>query len=76
MQDNNIPVNPNWQKHKPKLAMLITNQLLVTYDTTQEVEIVVEANHPDIVILDKKEKKSLFIDVTIPVDINMIKEAA
>eukprot|EP00957_Ditylum_brightwellii_P059138 4487340-Ditylum_brightwellii.AAC.1 len=76
MQDNNIPVNPNWQKHKPKLATLVTNQLLITYDMTQGVENVVEANCPDIVLLDKKEKRALIIDVTIPVDINMIKAAA
>eukprot|EP00957_Ditylum_brightwellii_P139142 10606016-Ditylum_brightwellii.AAC.2 len=57
MQDNNIPVNLNWQKHKPKLETLITNQLSVTYDMTQEVENVVEANLPDIVVLDEKEKR-------------------
>eukprot|EP00957_Ditylum_brightwellii_P095508 7275401-Ditylum_brightwellii.AAC.1 len=54
MQDNNVPVNPNLQKHKPKPAMLITNQLSVPYNVTQEVENVVEANCPDIVILDEK----------------------
>eukprot|EP00957_Ditylum_brightwellii_P141857 10807556-Ditylum_brightwellii.AAC.1 len=46
-QDNTVPVNPNWQQHKPKPAMLITNNLLVTYDMTQEVEGVVTANDPD-----------------------------
>eukprot|EP00957_Ditylum_brightwellii_P041145 3114758-Ditylum_brightwellii.AAC.1 len=76
MQDNNIPGNPNWQTHKPKLVMLITNQLLVTYDMTQEAKGAVTANHPDIVILDEKEKKALIIDVKIPMDINMIKAAA
>eukprot|EP00957_Ditylum_brightwellii_P087130 6631306-Ditylum_brightwellii.AAC.1 len=62
MQDNNILVTPNWQWHKPKLALLITNLLLVTYDMTQEVEGMVTANCPDIVILDEKEKKPLIID--------------
>eukprot|EP00957_Ditylum_brightwellii_P196752 14990479-Ditylum_brightwellii.AAC.1 len=76
MQDNNIPANPNWQKHKPSLVMLITNQLLVIYNMTQEVENAVEANRPDIVVLDEKEKRALIIDVTIPMDINMIKAAS
>eukprot|EP00957_Ditylum_brightwellii_P059135 4487219-Ditylum_brightwellii.AAC.1 len=76
LQDYNITVNPNWQKHKTKPAMLIFNQLLVTYDMTQEVDNVVKANRHDIVVLDKKECNALIIDVTVPMDINMIKEAA
>eukprot|EP00957_Ditylum_brightwellii_P182739 13918776-Ditylum_brightwellii.AAC.1 len=56
--------------------MLISNQLLVTYDMTQEVDNTVGANRPDIVVLDEKECKSLIIDVTVPMDINMIKAAA
>eukprot|EP00957_Ditylum_brightwellii_P135910 10366441-Ditylum_brightwellii.AAC.1 len=36
LQDYNITVNPNWPKHKPKPATLISNQLLVTYNMTQE----------------------------------------
>eukprot|EP00957_Ditylum_brightwellii_P048042 3648342-Ditylum_brightwellii.AAC.1 len=76
MQDNNVPVNPNGQQHKPKPATLITNQLLGTYNITQEAEGMVAANCPDIVILDEKEKKALIINVTIPMDINMIKAAA
>eukprot|EP00957_Ditylum_brightwellii_P157696 12002891-Ditylum_brightwellii.AAC.1 len=76
MQDNNIPVNPNWQQHKPKPATLTTNQLLVTYDMDQEVEGTVAVNCPDIVILDEKEKKALIIDVMIPMDFNIFKAAA
>eukprot|EP00957_Ditylum_brightwellii_P100460 7657844-Ditylum_brightwellii.AAC.1 len=76
MQDNNVHANPNWQQRKPKLATLITNHLLVTYDMTQEVKGTVAANWPGIVILDEKEKKDLIIDATIPMDINMIKAAA
>eukprot|EP00957_Ditylum_brightwellii_P193944 14770180-Ditylum_brightwellii.AAC.1 len=75
MQDNNVPDNPNWQKHEPKPATLITNQLLVTYDMTQKVEHEVAANCPDIVILDEKEKKALIIDITIPMSINTMKAA-
>eukprot|EP00957_Ditylum_brightwellii_P136940 10443328-Ditylum_brightwellii.AAC.1 len=75
MQDNNVPVNTNWKKHKLKPVMLITNQLSVTYGMTQEMEGTVEENCPDIVILDEKEKKALNIGITVPTDINMIKAA-
>eukprot|EP00957_Ditylum_brightwellii_P144721 11024557-Ditylum_brightwellii.AAC.1 len=64
------------KKHKSKQTTLITNQLLVTYDMTQDVENMVEANRPYIVVLDEKEKKAFIIDITIPMDINMMKAAA
>eukprot|EP00957_Ditylum_brightwellii_P048635 3690622-Ditylum_brightwellii.AAC.1 len=76
LQDYNIPINPNWWKHKPKPAVLISNQVLVTYDLKQEVDNAVEANRPDIVVLNEKECRALIIYVTVPMDINMIKAAA
>eukprot|EP00957_Ditylum_brightwellii_P171002 13017743-Ditylum_brightwellii.AAC.1 len=76
LKDFNVAVNPNWWKHKPKPATLISNQLLVTYNMTQEVDKVVKAKRPDIVVLDEKEHRAVIIDVTVPMDINMIKAAA
>eukprot|EP00957_Ditylum_brightwellii_P188338 14338150-Ditylum_brightwellii.AAC.1 len=76
LQDYNVAVNPNGWKHKPKPAMLISNQLLVTYNMTQEVDKVGEASTPDVVVLDEEECRALIIDVTVPMDINMIKAAA
>eukprot|EP00957_Ditylum_brightwellii_P120498 9193677-Ditylum_brightwellii.AAC.1 len=35
-----------------------------------------EANRPDIVVLDEKECRALIIGVTIPMDINTVKAAA
>eukprot|EP00957_Ditylum_brightwellii_P005905 448068-Ditylum_brightwellii.AAC.1 len=76
IQDYNVAVNPNWWKHKPKPATLISDQLLVTYNMTQEVDTTVKANRPDTIVLDEKECRDLIIDVTVPMDINMIKVAA
>eukprot|EP00957_Ditylum_brightwellii_P069813 5301295-Ditylum_brightwellii.AAC.1 len=76
LQDYNVAVNPNWRKHKPNPATLISNQLSVTYDMTQEVDNVVKVNRHDIVVLDEKEHKALIIDATILMDINMIKATA
>eukprot|EP00957_Ditylum_brightwellii_P048512 3681564-Ditylum_brightwellii.AAC.1 len=42
----------------------------------QEVENEVEANLPDIILLRKNNKKLLFINVTVLMDINMTKAAA
>eukprot|EP00957_Ditylum_brightwellii_P197964 15081186-Ditylum_brightwellii.AAC.1 len=76
LQNYNVAVNPNWWKHEPKPATLITNQLLVAYDMTQEVDKAVEANMPGIVVLDEKACKALIINVTVPMDTNTIKAAA
>eukprot|EP00957_Ditylum_brightwellii_P077452 5885083-Ditylum_brightwellii.AAC.1 len=74
--NHNIPVNPNWRKHKLIPAVLISNQVSVIYDLKQDVENAVEANRPDIVVLNEQECKALIIDVTVPMNINMIKAAA
>eukprot|EP00957_Ditylum_brightwellii_P100846 7685867-Ditylum_brightwellii.AAC.1 len=76
LQDYNVAVIPNWQKHKPKPATLISNQLLVTYNMNQEVDNAVKANRLGIVVLDEKERRALIIDVTVPMYITMIKAAA
>eukprot|EP00957_Ditylum_brightwellii_P010416 787545-Ditylum_brightwellii.AAC.1 len=76
LQDHYIPINPNWQKHKPKPAVLISNQVVVTYDLKQEVDNADEANRPDIIVFDEKECRALIIDVTVLMGINMIKAAA
>eukprot|EP00957_Ditylum_brightwellii_P180251 13731398-Ditylum_brightwellii.AAC.1 len=54
LQDYNIAANPNWQNHKPKQATLISNQLSVIYNMTQEVDNAFKANRLDIVVLDEK----------------------
>eukprot|EP00957_Ditylum_brightwellii_P179628 13683496-Ditylum_brightwellii.AAC.1 len=76
LQDYNVVVNHNWWKHKPTPATLISNQLSVTYNMTQEVDNLVKASRPDNIFLDEKERKALIIDVTVPMDISMIKAAA
>eukprot|EP00957_Ditylum_brightwellii_P119711 9133501-Ditylum_brightwellii.AAC.1 len=43
---------------------------------TLGVDYGVGANHPNIVIWDSTKKCASFIDVTVPMDINMVKAAA
>jgi hypothetical protein len=76
MQDNRLPVNPNWHAHKPSPAICMTDKITLMYDMTQEVDGAAGGNRPDIVLLDEKNKYALLIDVTIPMDINMVKAAA
>eukprot|EP00957_Ditylum_brightwellii_P171334 13043019-Ditylum_brightwellii.AAC.1 len=43
---------------------------------TQKVNHAISANRPDLVILDEEKKTALLIDVTCPMDINMVSVAA
>eukprot|EP00957_Ditylum_brightwellii_P053850 4079874-Ditylum_brightwellii.AAC.1 len=46
------------------------------YNMTQKVDHAVSANRPDLVILDEEKNTALLIDVTCPMDINMVSAAA
>eukprot|EP00957_Ditylum_brightwellii_P015269 1150362-Ditylum_brightwellii.AAC.1 len=46
------------------------------YNMTQKVNCTVSASHPDLVLLDEEKRTALLIDVTCPMDINMVTAAA
>eukprot|EP00957_Ditylum_brightwellii_P004807 366515-Ditylum_brightwellii.AAC.1 len=46
------------------------------YYMTQKVDHAISANRPDLVILDEEQKTALLINVTCPMDINMVSMAA
>eukprot|EP00957_Ditylum_brightwellii_P055952 4239859-Ditylum_brightwellii.AAC.1 len=48
----------------------------LTYNMTQRVDRVIATNHPDLVMLDEQKRIALLIDVTCPMDINMVTAAA
>eukprot|EP00957_Ditylum_brightwellii_P174734 13304571-Ditylum_brightwellii.AAC.1 len=75
LQDYNLPVNMYLNKNKPKPAVQISTKIMLNYIMTQEVDHVVEANRPNIVLLNEKEKTTILIDVTIPMDINVVNGA-
>eukprot|EP00957_Ditylum_brightwellii_P106892 8154916-Ditylum_brightwellii.AAC.1 len=46
------------------------------YSMTQRVDNAIAANCPALVVLDKKKRTALLIDVTCPMDINIVTAAA
>eukprot|EP00957_Ditylum_brightwellii_P139938 10663678-Ditylum_brightwellii.AAC.1 len=71
-------VVPNWRQHKAEATPSIcleTGRTLM-YNMKQRVGHGVAANCPDIVYLDEGERMALLIDVTCPMDVNMIAAAA
>eukprot|EP00957_Ditylum_brightwellii_P059516 4519264-Ditylum_brightwellii.AAC.1 len=45
-------------------------------DKTVEVDHAVKANHPDLVLLDRKNKSALLIEVSCPAGANMVEKTA
>eukprot|EP00957_Ditylum_brightwellii_P011904 897088-Ditylum_brightwellii.AAC.1 len=78
LQDEGRALVPNWRQHKAKktLSIFLKEGCALMYNMKQRVNHGVIANHPEIVYLDKKKKKVLLIDVTCPMDVNMITAAA
>eukprot|EP00957_Ditylum_brightwellii_P075275 5720151-Ditylum_brightwellii.AAC.1 len=74
LQDLKLPVHPNWHQHKTKPTIHVSEKLILMYSMTQETDSDAVANQPNIVLLEKQRKKTS-IDVTIPIDINMVKAA-
>eukprot|EP00957_Ditylum_brightwellii_P128050 9766006-Ditylum_brightwellii.AAC.1 len=78
LQDESQSVMPNWKQHKAEetLSICLGAGCTLMYNMTQKVDHAVSINHPDLVILDEDQKTALLIDVTCPVDINMVSTAA
>eukprot|EP00957_Ditylum_brightwellii_P001873 143673-Ditylum_brightwellii.AAC.1 len=62
--------------HDPQSATKISHHITLHYDMTLEVDYGVGINCPNIVIWDSAKKCASFIDVTVQMDINMVKAAA
>eukprot|EP00957_Ditylum_brightwellii_P098134 7476905-Ditylum_brightwellii.AAC.2 len=43
---------------------------------TQRVDCAISVNHPDLIVLDEEKRTALLVDVTCPMDINMVTAAA
>eukprot|EP00957_Ditylum_brightwellii_P036437 2759212-Ditylum_brightwellii.AAC.1 len=78
LQDEGRAVFPNWRKHKATdtPSICLTDSYTLMYSTKQKVDHGVTVNHPDIVYLDDKKRTVLLIDITCPMDVNMISAAA
>eukprot|EP00957_Ditylum_brightwellii_P144990 11043022-Ditylum_brightwellii.AAC.1 len=77
--DAQQPVVPNcWHHHKsaetPSICLDKGRTLM--YNMKQRVEHTIATNHPGIVLLDETKKMALLINMTCPMDVNMVTAAA
>eukprot|EP00957_Ditylum_brightwellii_P170695 12993004-Ditylum_brightwellii.AAC.1 len=77
LQDEGHQVVPNWRQHKaeetPSICLDTVHTIM--YSMIQRVDNAIAANCPDLVVLNKKKRSALLIDVTCPMDINMVTAA-
>eukprot|EP00957_Ditylum_brightwellii_P110235 8408074-Ditylum_brightwellii.AAC.1 len=78
LQDKGRTVVPNWhqQKADKTSSICLGAGRTLMYNMTQRVDCAISANHPDLVVLDKEKRTAPLIDVTCPMDINMVTTAA
>eukprot|EP00957_Ditylum_brightwellii_P039377 2978291-Ditylum_brightwellii.AAC.1 len=78
LQDEGCQVVPNWRQYKAEETPFICfdTECTLRYNITQRVGHAIAANRPDLVVLDKKKRTALLINVTCPMDINMVTAAA
>eukprot|EP00957_Ditylum_brightwellii_P012061 911568-Ditylum_brightwellii.AAC.1 len=72
------PVVPNWHQHKEveTASICLKDSRTLMYNMKQHIDPDVATNCPDIVLLNEKKMTALLIDVTCPMDVNMISAAA
>ena len=65
-----IPCDDNWVRHTPE-DVIIQPNVEVVYDQVLTTDRPTGANRPDILLRDKKQKKTFIIDVSCPCDTNV-----
>ena len=70
-----LPCGQNWYMHQPK-DVIINQDVEILYDQILTTDMAVGANRPDLVVKDKRLKKTFLIDVSWPCDTNIHKMEA
>ena len=71
----NQPCGKNWYAHEPK-EVITDKDVDILYDQVLHTDQEMGANRPDLVVKDKKARKTYIIDVSCPCDTNIYKMEA
>ena len=69
-QNENLPCCHAWYEHKPE-SIVENDNIKILYDFTLYTDKKIKHNRPDIVVVNKVEKTTVFIDVACPMDHNV-----
>ena len=57
-----------WYEHVPE-GVVENEEVKVLWDINVQCDNVIEARRPDIIVIDKKERKGIIIDIAAPADV-------
>ena len=75
LKELNEYVCDDWYKHVPK-SSVECGDITVMWDFTLITDKKIPANRPDITIHDRKNRKATLIDVSVPIDNNIVRKTA
>ena len=70
---NELEHTEKWYEHVPE-GVEENEEVKVLWDINVQCDNVIEARRPDIIVNDKKERKVIFIDISIPADVRVGKK--
>ena len=73
MKHYKFPCNENWFAHKPS-DVVMSKDTEIAYDQIITTDRPIGANRPDLLIRDKKNKKTFIVDILCPCDVNVAKK--
>jgi hypothetical protein len=75
LKDLGLPTSEHWYEHQAE-KVVESEEVMIMYDMAVNTDRRIGANRPDIIFHDKRNKRCLLIDVSVPCDTNIsIKEA-
>ena len=59
-----------WYEHIPE-GVVENEEVKVLWDINVQCDNVIEARRPDIIVINKKERKGIIIDIAVPADVRV-----
>ena len=67
---NGLEHTEKWYEHVPE-GVLENEEVKVLWDINFQCDNVIEARRPEIIVIDKKERKGIIIDIAVPADVRV-----
>ena len=67
---NGLEHTEKWYEHVPE-GVVENEEIKVLWDINVQCDNVIEARRPDIIVIDKKERKGIIIDIGVPADVRV-----
>ena len=69
-KNNGLEHTEKWYEHVPE-GVVENEEIKVLWDINVQCNNVIEARRPDIIVIDKKERRGIIIDIAVPADVRV-----